>query len=47
MLRPTDYLGRPLGYGEVIPAGAEVAVQLRLETPRVKATGYQLLLFYP
>ena len=47
VLRPTDYLGRPLSYGEVIPAGVEVAVQLRLETPRLKATGYQLLVFYP
>ena len=47
VLRPTDYLGRPLAYGEVIPAGTEVAVQLRLETPRIKATGYELLVFYP
>jgi predicted Zn finger-like uncharacterized protein len=47
VLRPTDYLGRPLAFGEVIPAGAEVALQLRLETPRLKATGYQLLVFYP
>ena len=47
VLRPTDYLGRPLAYGEVIPAGVEVAVQLRLETPRIKATGYELLVFYP
>ena len=47
VLRPTDYLGRPPGYGEVIPAGVEVAVQLRLETPRIKATGYELLVFYP
>lgn len=47
VLRPTDYLGRPLGYGEVIAAGTEVALQLRLETPRLKATGYELLVFYP
>jgi len=47
VLRPTDYLGRPLAQGEVIPPGAEVALQLRLETPRIKATGYELLLFYP
>jgi predicted Zn finger-like uncharacterized protein len=47
VLRPTDYLGRPLGYGEVIAAGTEVAIQLRLETPRLKATGYELLVFYP
>jgi len=31
----------------VIAPGVEVALQLRLETPRVKATGYELLLFYP
>ncbi len=47
VLRPTDYLGRPVGVGEVIGPGVEVALQLRLETPRVKATGYELLLFYP
>lgn len=47
VLRPTDYLGRPLALGEVLGPGTEVAVQLRLETPRIKATGYELLLFYP
>ena len=47
VLRPTDYLGRPVAVGEVLAPGAELAVQLRLETLRVRATGYQLLLFYP
>ena len=47
VLRPTDYLGRPTTGTETIAAGAELAVQLRLETPRIKATGYELLLFYP
>lgn len=47
VLRPTDYLGRPLAPGEVIGPGVELALQLRLETPRLKATGYELLLFYP
>ena len=47
VLRPTDYLGRPVAAGEVIGPGVEVALQMRLETPRVKATGYELLLFYP
>jgi predicted Zn finger-like uncharacterized protein len=47
VLRPTDYLGRPVTSGEVIAPGAELSIQLRLETPRVKATGYELLLFYP
>ena len=45
--RPTDYLGRPLLPGEVLAGGADLAIQIRLETLRVKATGYQLLLFYP
>ena len=47
VLRPTDYLGRPVSGAEVMAAGAEISVQLRLETPRIKATGYELLLFYP
>jgi len=47
VLRPTDYLGRPLAHGEVIAPGVELALQLRLETPRLKATGYELLVFYP
>ena len=47
VLRPTDYLGRPLTGGEVLAPGAEMSIQLRLETPRIKATGYELLLFYP
>jgi predicted Zn finger-like uncharacterized protein len=47
VLRPTDYLGRAPASGEVMAAGSELAIQLRLETPRIKATGYELLLFYP
>jgi predicted Zn finger-like uncharacterized protein len=47
VLRPMDYLGRPTTSGEVLAPGAEMSIQLRLETPRIKATGYQLLLFYP
>lgn len=47
VLRPTDYLGRPLNGTEVLEPGAEMSIQLRLETPRIKATGYELLLFYP
>jgi predicted Zn finger-like uncharacterized protein len=47
VLRPTDYLGRPVTSQEVMAPGSEISVQLRLETPRVKATGYELLLFYP
>jgi predicted Zn finger-like uncharacterized protein len=47
VLRPTDYLGRPVTGQEVMAPGSEISVQLRLETPRIKATGYELLLFYP
>jgi hypothetical protein len=47
VLRPTDYLGRPVSPDETIAPGADLSVQLRLETPRIKATGYELLLFYP
>ena len=47
VLRPTDYLGRPLSSVEVMAPGSEISLQLRLETPRIKATGYELLLFYP
>jgi hypothetical protein len=47
VIRPTEYLGRPAAPGEVLAASAELAIQLRLETRTVKATGYELLLFYP
>lgn len=47
VLRPADYLGRALAPGEVLAPGVEVALQLRLATPNIKATGYELLLFYP
>jgi hypothetical protein len=47
VIRPTDYLGRPVAAGEVLPAGNELAIQLRLETRSLKATGYELMLFYP
>lgn len=47
VLRPADYLGRAVNAGEALAAGADLAIQLRLETPRVRATGYELLLFYP
>ncbi|HXS51611.1 MAG TPA: DUF3426 domain-containing protein [Usitatibacter sp.] len=47
VLRPADYLGHAISQGEVLAAGAEVAIQLRLETPGLKPTGYELLVFYP
>ena len=47
VLRPSEYLGHAERPDEVLAAGAEVAIQLRLQTPRIKPTGYELLLFYP
>jgi predicted Zn finger-like uncharacterized protein len=47
VLRPSEYMGRPVAAGEVLAAGAEIAIQLRLETRSLRATGYELLLFYP
>lgn len=47
VLRPADYLGHAPARDEVLAPGAEVAIQLRLATARMKATGYELLLFYP
>ena len=47
VIRPGEYLGRAPAAGEVLAASAELAIQLRLETRAVKATGYELLLFYP
>ncbi len=47
ILRPADYLGHAPVAGEVMASGAEMALQLRLATPNIKPTGYELLLFYP
>ena len=47
VLRPADYLARATVAGDVLAAGSEISIQLRLETPRIKPTGYELLLFYP
>jgi hypothetical protein len=47
VLRPTDYLGRALAPGEVMASGAEVLVSVRLETTRIRPTGYELMLFHP
>jgi predicted Zn finger-like uncharacterized protein len=47
VIRPTDYLGRPVAAGEVLGPASELALQLRLETKNLKATGYELMLFYP
>jgi predicted Zn finger-like uncharacterized protein len=47
VLRPTDYLGRAPAPEEVMAPGSEMLVSVRLDTGNVKATGYELLLFYP
>jgi predicted Zn finger-like uncharacterized protein len=47
VMRPTDYLGRALYPGEVMAGGSEVLLSMRLETARLRPTGYELLLFYP
>jgi predicted Zn finger-like uncharacterized protein len=47
VLRPADYLGRSAGGAEVMAPGSEALLSVRLETGRIHATGYELLLFYP
>jgi predicted Zn finger-like uncharacterized protein len=47
VLRPADYLGRAPLAGEVLGSTSEVLISVRLETGRVRPTGYELLLFYP
>jgi len=47
VLRPADYLGHALSPEDAFAAGSELALQLRLATPGIHPTGYQLLLFYP
>jgi hypothetical protein len=47
VLSPADYLGRAPVAGDVLEPGRDLLVSLRLDTGRVKATGYELMLFYP
>ncbi|MBL0142083.1 MAG: zinc-ribbon domain-containing protein [Betaproteobacteria bacterium] len=47
VLRPADYLGRAPAVGEVMAPGSEALLSVRLETGRIRPTGYELLLFYP
>ena len=47
VLRPADYLGHAPAMDEAFAARSELALQLRLATPGIHPTGYQLLLFYP
>lgn len=49
VLRPSEYL-EPARAGQLaagIPAGAEAALRVQLQTERNSATGYRLYLFYP
>jgi len=47
VLRPADYLGRGPEAGEVMAAGSEALLSVRLETGRIRVTGSELLLFDP
>jgi predicted Zn finger-like uncharacterized protein len=47
VLKPADYLGRAPAAVDVLAPGSDLLVSLRLDTGRVKATGYELMLFYP
>ncbi|MBK6980284.1 MAG: zinc-ribbon domain-containing protein [Betaproteobacteria bacterium] len=47
VLRPADYLGRIPVPTDVMAAGSEALVVVRLETGSLRPTGYELLLFYP
>lgn len=47
VLRPADYLGRVPAAGEVMAGSSEALLSVRLETPNLRPTGYELLLFYP
>ncbi len=47
VLRPSDYLGRLPAPTEAMASGSETMLSIRLETDRIKPTGYELLLFYP
>lgn len=47
VLKPSDYLGRASAAGDVLSPGTDLLVSLRLDTGAMKATGYELMLFYP
>jgi len=47
VLRPADYLGPGSPAQAVMAGGSEALLSVRLETGRIRATGYELLLFYP
>jgi len=47
VLAPADYLGRAPVAGDALEPGRDLLLGLRLDTGSVKATGYELMLFYP
>jgi predicted Zn finger-like uncharacterized protein len=47
VLRPADYLGRPMQRDEGMLPASETHLNLRLESSSERAAGYHLLLFYP
>lgn len=47
VLRPEEYLGATPQSETVMAAGSEALISIRLETGRVRATGYELYLFQP
>jgi predicted Zn finger-like uncharacterized protein len=42
LIRPAEYLGRPLSQGEVFAPGATLILQLKLEALKANATGYEI-----
>ena len=46
VLKPADYLGRTAGADEALAPGADLAIQLRIATPRLHPTGYHVEFIY-
>jgi predicted Zn finger-like uncharacterized protein len=47
VLQPSDYLGRPVRREEGMAPNSEITVNLRVQSNNSRASGYNLLLFYP
>jgi hypothetical protein len=46
VLKPADYLGRTPAPDEALAPGADLAIQLRIATPRLRPTGYHVEFIY-
>ena len=46
VLKPADYLGRTPGADEALAPGSDLAIQLRIATPRLHPTGYHVEFVY-